>query len=281
MTPELIEKAKEIGADLVGVAPVADLMQSPSHAISEKIADFGQVGTKSVEGRRKGQVDWPAGARSAIIVAVEHPPEKPELDWWILGTKSTAGNTPGNRILMDIMDRLASWLETEKKITCFKLPYHIELGAIYMKDAAVLAGLGCIGKNNLVVTPQFGPRQRFRVMLVDADIPATEPLTNFDPCLHCLMPCRSACPAGAFNATIFTSRHYGQDCLPGRTGVYSRLLCGEVMDREAKNYQPVAAEGGKEPGKLAKFCRQCELACPVGFHAHTPGSVQLQRRTQR
>ena len=280
MTPELIEKAREAGADLAGVARVEDLKKSPSHAISEKIADFGTVGTKSVEGRKKGQVDWPAGARSAIVVAVEHPPEKPELDWWVLGTRSTAGNTPGNRILMGIVDRLATWLETEKSIRCFRLPYHIELGAIYMKDTAVLAGLGCIGKNNLVVTPQFGPRQRFRVMLVDAELPPTGPLANFDPCRGCAMPCRSACPAGAFSATMFTRQQYGQECLPGRTGVYNRLLCGGIMERSAREYEPVAGDGGKGPGKMARFCRQCELACPVGCDVRTPASGQRHIATE-
>lgn len=67
MTPEDIEKAKEMGADLVGVASVAESMNSPSHAISERIADFGTVGTRSVEGRKKGHLDcgWSISAGKA------------------------------------------------------------------------------------------------------------------------------------------------------------------------------------------------------------------------
>jgi epoxyqueuosine reductase len=37
-----------------------------------------------------------------------------------------------------------------------------------MKDAAALAGLGCIGKKRLLITPRYGSHQRLRVMLVDA-----------------------------------------------------------------------------------------------------------------
>ena len=97
-------------------------------------------------------------------------------------------------------------------IPSFKLPYHIEYGAIYMKDAAVMAGLGCIGKRNMLVTPQYGPRQRLRVMLIDTDLSATGP-SDFDPCRACSMPCRDACPQQAFDEKIFSktdfnSMHY-------------------------------------------------------------------------
>jgi epoxyqueuosine reductase len=58
---------------------------------------------------------------------------------------------------------------------------------IYLKDAAVLAGFGCIGMNNLMITPQFGPRQRIRVLLVNTVLPSTGSM-DFDPCNGCDMP---------------------------------------------------------------------------------------------
>ena len=100
----IITKAKELGADLAGIARVEDLKKSPSHRISERMPDFANVGAKEVAGRRPGQVDWPEGAQSAIVIAIEHPEDKPELDWWILGSKSVAGNTPGNKLLQRIDD---------------------------------------------------------------------------------------------------------------------------------------------------------------------------------
>jgi epoxyqueuosine reductase len=259
----IMAKAKEFGADLVGIARVEDLKQSPSHLISERMPAFANVGAKEVEGRRPGQVDWPGGAKSAIVIAIEHPEDKPELDWWILGGKSKAGHTPGNDLLIAAGKKLAVWIEHELGITSFRQAYHIELGAIYMKDTAVMAGLGCIGKNNLLVTPQYGPRQRLRVILVDADLPATGP-SDFDPCRDCKMPCRAACPVNAFDKTLYTEEEYGFPQLPGRTGVFSRPLCSQRQDKDCEEYEPVAIEGQDEPGKLARFCRACEFACPVG-----------------
>lgn len=262
---EIITRAKEFGADLVGIARVEDLQKSPSHTISEKMPHFDNMGAKTVEGRKCGQVDWPEGAKSAIIIALEHPPEKPELDWWIFGKQLTTGNTPGNKILMEIVKKLSSWLENEKAVKCFKLPYYVEMGAVYMKDAAALAGLGCVGMNNMLVTPQYGPRQRLRVVLVDSALPATGPLKGFDPCLDCTMPCREACPVKAFDEVLYTGKVYGQDRLPGRTGVYSRARCNNLMKKLCEDYEPVVTGDAQEAGKMAKFCRECELACPVGL----------------
>jgi epoxyqueuosine reductase len=261
LSRSIIDQAKAFGADLAGIASVEDLRQSPSHQISERMPEFEGVGTKPVEGRKRGVVQWPDGAKSAIVLAVEHSPEKPELDWWVTGI--SAGNTAGNKLLMSTFDKLADWLKLEMGNHSFKLPYHIEHGAIYMKDAAVLAGLGCIGKNNILVTPQFGPRQRLRVMLTDADLPSTGVMV-YDPCADCPLPCRDACPQKAFAETIYTREEYGLDKLPGRSGVYNRVRCNREMDINNAAHEMIAIEGQEKPAKRVKYCRKCELACPVG-----------------
>jgi epoxyqueuosine reductase len=82
------------------------------------------------------------------------------------------------------------------------LPYQIEYGGAFLKDAAVLAGLGMIGKNNLLVTPQYGTRVRLRGMFIEAELEPTGPST-FDPCQGCGMPCQRACPQDAFRGGSF------------------------------------------------------------------------------
>jgi len=260
---EIIAKAKELGADLAGIARVEDLKKSPSHIMSEKMPEFDNVATKVVKGRKPGIVEWPNGSRSAIVIALAHPAEKPELDWWVLGEKSTAGNTPGNKLLMETVSKLAEWLEKEKTITCFKLPYHIEHGGIYMKDAAVMAGLGCIGMNNILVTPEYGPRQRLRIMLINIDLPTSGPV-EFDPCAECDVVCREACPVDAFSKTVYTGQEYGLEELPGRTGVYSRPLCSRQMDEDTANQKLTMEDDSETREKVTKFCRECEFSCPVG-----------------
>jgi epoxyqueuosine reductase len=42
------------------------------------------------------------------------------------------------------------------------LQYKVEEAGMFLKDAATLAGLGIIGKNNLLITPEFEPLQQER-----------------------------------------------------------------------------------------------------------------------
>lgn len=256
----IIAKAIEFGACKAGIANVEELKKSPSHTITGKMAEFCGVGTKQVEDQKEGEVSWPDDAKSAVVIAVEHPKDAPDMDWWLKGLK---GGTKGNAKLMAVFAKLAKWIEDEKQITCIKLPYHIEYGAVFMKDTAVLGGLGCVGKSNILVTPEYGPRVRLRVMLLDIDLPSTG-ILDFDPCQDCEEYCRRACPQGAFNEKLYTAEAYEQDILPARTGVYSRHTCNLEMEKQAAAGVEVPIEGTDKTGKQVKYCRKCELACPVG-----------------
>jgi len=88
---------------------------------------------------------------------------------------------------------------------------------VFLKDAATLAGLGIIGKNNLLITPEFGPRVRFKALFLDVDLEPTSPI-DFTPCEGCDMPCRRVCPQEAF-----------------RNVSYSRALCDTQMGEDVAN----------------------------------------------
>jgi epoxyqueuosine reductase len=133
----LLQKAVEFGASLAGLASVQDLKESPTYGIYDKHPYYdGYTG-----------VEWPEQAKTVLVLALEHPSDKPELDWW---SEAIPGRTPGNRILMKVSKKLIKWLKEEYDINAEPLPYPIEKGGIFLKDAAVLAGLGIIGKNNLL-----------------------------------------------------------------------------------------------------------------------------------
>jgi len=257
---QIINKALEFGASAAGIANVAELKESPSHAISKKIPGFLNTGTNQVDGKKEGEIHWPDKAKSAIVIAVEHPKGSPDMDWWLKGSK---GGTKGNAKLIAVFSNLADWLENKKKIQCIKLAYHIEHGAVFMKDAAVLGGLGCIGKNNLLVTPRFGPRIRLRVMLLYEDLPSLG-ILDFDPCTDCKEYCRKACPQHAFDNKIYSHQELKLNALPGRTGVYSRAECNLQMEKNQRNGRVVDIAGSGKKGREVKFCRNCEMACPVG-----------------
>ncbi len=259
LSTQIINRALEYRGSLAGIARIEDLKKSPSHTVYGVMPKFDGVGTIKVEGKKQVQVQWPDEARSAIVIAVAHAIEKPELDWWISGFK---GGTMGNAKLISVFSRLADWLETEKQIHCFKLPYHIENGAVFMKDAAVLGGLGCIGKNNILVSPEFGPRIRLRVMLMNVDLPSTG-IADFDPCTDCQVYCKKICPQKAFEKKIYSQEQFKRPEMPGRTGSYNRICCNIQMEKERKNGKMVAIKKNTSRYEI-RHCRRCELTCPVG-----------------
>lgn len=257
---QIIEQALNIGASVAGIANVAALKNSPSHFVFEKLDSFDRVRPMDPGDAAPGQIAWPDNAGSAVVVGVEHPEDKPELDWWQDGL---LGGNPGNRILMDITSSLSDWFEKETRYKTYKLPYHIEKGGIFLKDAAVMAGLGCIGKSNLFVTPDYGPRVRLRAILLDVELPASGAV-EFNPCNGCDMPCRTVCPQAAFQKKIYRNEELGFDELPGRSGVYDRLLCNQQMEMDIRSCEKIEVKEINRPVKLIKYCRRCEFTCPVG-----------------
>ncbi len=91
---------------------------------------------------------------------------------------------------------------------------------IDIKRLAISASLGAFGKSGLVVTPQFGPRARFSVVLSDAPIEPDE-TREFNFCNGC-KKCIEICPRGAiskqFDASACEERNENKRC----------LLCAEV-----------------------------------------------------
>jgi epoxyqueuosine reductase len=115
---------------------------------------------------------------------------------------------------MDLMDfsrglnyRVASFVERELGARAMTVPVSYPLpmsketnGAVAdvsTRHAAVAAGLGTFGRNNLVLHPRLGSRVIFTCVLTDLELPADRPLTE-TVCDDCGL-CVEACPGGALD----------------------------------------------------------------------------------
>ena len=230
----IVEKAKELGASLAGIASIADLKASPSFATYDKRPFYEEY---------KG-IKWREDHKSVLVWALAHPASEPVLDWWSMKVK---GFTPGNGMMRLQSRKLRIWLGEELGIKALSLPYQIEYGGTFLKDSAHLAGLGVIGKNNLLVTPEFGTRVRLRGIFMEAEPGPTGPL-DFDPCNGCDRPCHRACPQDAF-----------------RSGAFERPYCKLENDKREADAEMLDGSimGIEKASMVTKPCRYCEFACPV------------------
>lgn len=264
----IVETAIENGATLAGIASVEALKVSPSHMIYTKMMDCtGMNPVKDIEGlpdddfttvdqalQGRELFSWPDTVKSILVIGLAHPVNNPELDWW------DGRGTLGNRILIDIIKRTSQHLDTHMKVRTRKLHYYVEKGGVFLKDAAVLAGLGCIGKNNMLITPSYGPRIRLRALFLDTEIHPTGPI-YFNPCTACKVKCRNVCPENAMDekASVFKSIEFS-DPLPGRDGTYNREICNKRMKKDIAE----STSDNSDTNSAIKFCRKCEYVCPVG-----------------
>lgn len=104
------------------------------------------------------------------------------------------------------------------------------------RHAAVLAGLGTFGVNNMVLTQRFGPRVRFGSVLTSAVVPP-DPVKSVHLCTRC-MQCVRNCPSKALSGEDYPS------------GLTDRFACA--------SYSAVLNERFISP------CGICIKVCPVG-----------------
>jgi epoxyqueuosine reductase len=110
------------------------------------------------------------------------------------------------------------------------------------KLAANMAGLGWIGKNCLLITPEAGPRVRWTTILTNAPlIPTGTALEN--SCGDC-RECVDTCPVSAFTGKSFSADEH-------RDVRYNARKC--------EKYFEIMEEAGKMP-----VCGLCIYNCPKG-----------------
>lgn len=113
------------------------------------------------------------------------------------------------------------------------------------KTVATRAGLGWIGKNALLITPQYGPRVRLASVLTQAPVPITLPVIA-GRCGRCAR-CVSACPAHALEGATWRAG------LP-REAMVDIWAC----QRKAEELL------WKRAGQHDTVCGICVAVCPMG-----------------
>ncbi|OGA50626.1 MAG: hypothetical protein A3G25_09015 [Betaproteobacteria bacterium RIFCSPLOWO2_12_FULL_63_13] len=191
---DLTEAARELalermGVDLFGVAPVHRLAEAP-------------------EGRRP--TDYLPNAKSVVVCAAKIPDTT--ID--VAGRYDEPGKTLGpymwygyvtlNWDLSSAANRVARFLEAKG----FKALPFPPTGVLYKygtvgdfshRHAAVAAGLGQFGFSGLLLTPEFGPRQRLVSIITDAPLTASPMYDAAALCQPnaCGYACIKVCPTKA------------------------------------------------------------------------------------
>jgi epoxyqueuosine reductase QueG len=239
------------------------------------VADAASYGEKAPPGHRPDE--YLTGARSIVLLGVrmldlpldELPATRKEytVNFHMANTKlnhalfEASGylQNQGHRVFPVPYLEMPGWNLDKRPAWMIKLLRHLiavpmvhdTLNAkvlwenLSFRHMAVEAGLGEIGVNSLLLTPEHGARVRFVALLTDAELPAGKPreavLCRPERCGHA---CVKACPVGALsedgsgtdNASCL--KYYIKLGLPGMSGV----RCGLCVAK-CPVYRPRFREG--------------------------------------
>ncbi len=191
-TEKFREIARDLGADLVGVAPVERFavfapeanplaIQPQTHSVI--VLGF-SIPRGALQGLEHATADYTLGSGIPTTLSIETTYQccrRLEDEGWEA--------TPLFRQSGD-MRRQGVRVSPDKP----------EPNVIVEFDfAAHAAGLGEIGRNKLFLTTEFGPRQMFTLILTDAELAPDAPFSG-TVCDDC-GACAEACPAGALDAS--------------------------------------------------------------------------------
>jgi len=219
LTADLERLARELGADLFGVASADAFEGAP-------------------QGHRPRNLL--RGARSVAVVglhlldgAFELAPSRP------YSITYQVANGELDRIAFRLAKRLQERGHRALQVPASP-PYDLErnMGDLSHRHAAQLAGIGVFGKNNLLLSPEFGPRIRLSSVVTDAPLEPGAPL-DIDLCGDCER-CLHACPVHALEGP----------------GTVDKGVCDANHVRVGERLQ---LDGWEQ------MCGVCIRVCPVGL----------------
>ena len=284
------------GADLVGFAPVERFATGPE----ETRPDY-----------------YMPEARSVVVIAIAYP----QAIGKVWGTYVEERALPGpymwfgfaylNYELSNVALKISKALESYGYSSLPLPPSHTlvqyrlyekfdqwgrYLGDFSHKHAALAAGLGAFGWNNLLLTPTYGSRQRLISIITEAPLAPGELMNSEEVCRpdKCNYACVETCPIGALSkkkSQAFTMEdriyRYGhldhfhcRWCLDGFTeGSGSRTHFEPPERFEQADFAKAAAKRAIPDKGLylmgfIDFCGKCMHQCPSPDFKYTPKPIE-------
>jgi epoxyqueuosine reductase len=134
-----------------------------------------------------------------------------------------------NMFLDQLTLRMVRWIE-ERRHAALAVPasqitdWQNQTAHLSHKKLGAMAGIGWMGRNNLLVHPRFGAR--FRMATVLTDMPLRPGRPRGDDCGAC-RACVAACPAGAIHTSAADFDH--RACFETLKGFQQKNIVGQYI----------------------------------------------------
>jgi epoxyqueuosine reductase len=259
---ELVEKARMLGFDCIGVTDPGAIGQAGAHF--REFLDWGAHGdmawlAANPERRADPRALWP-GVRSVIMLGVNYGPDEDPLAVLQERTRGAisvyARGDDYHDVIKKRLKTLARWLVAA---SACEVKVFVDTAAVMEKPLAQAAGLGWQGKHTNLVSRELGSWLFLGAIFSAADLPRDEP--EIDHCGSC-RACLDICPTAAFPSP------YKLDA----------RRCISYLTIENKGAIP--REFRKAIGNRIYGCDDCLAVCPWNKFAQAGREAKLAPRQE-
>lgn len=211
----LKQKARSLGADLCGIAPVARFAQAPA-------------------GFRPRDIF--TGAQSVIVIAKRFPDG-------VFASPSPVPYTFTSDVVLQEVLRISCALALQLQdagLTVVPIPSEPYVywdaetmegrGILSLRQAGRLAGLGVLGKNTLLTNDRYGNRITLGALLVDVAL-ESDPIADYAFCTDACHLCIERCPAHALDGVAVLQKNcraHAQTVNAKGYALYTCRTCREI-----------------------------------------------------
>lgn len=251
-------RARELGFDLVGIAPAV------APAGYAKFVDWltaGYAGEMQYLPDRREAYQHPrhvlAGVKSIVMLAMNYGSIAPHPGAAGQGRIARyAWGTDYHDLLRGKLNEFAAWLAERSPAAAVRGV--VDTAPLFERELAQLAGLGWIGKNTLLLNKQAGSWFFLAALLTSAELEPDEPHMT-DHCGTC-RACLDACPTDAFVAPY----------------VLDSRRCISYLTIELRTLPPV--EHRDAIGDWLFGCDICQEVCPWNHRAPATNEPEFAPR---
>jgi epoxyqueuosine reductase len=191
---ELKHRARAIGFDLVGVAPIASYPEAEFYPEWLKRGYAGEM--RYLERQKPGRMDPTSimpDARSVVVCAVNYNTGKPLTTYdrmraWV---SRYAWGEDYHEVLKQKLETLARWIEEQSPV---RTRTYVDTGPLLERVFAKYAGIGWFGKNTCIMNQKTGSWLFLGCIITNAEFAYDSPVP--DRCGTCTR-CIDACPTHA------------------------------------------------------------------------------------
>lgn len=246
---EIIQYAHQIGIDKIGFTTAEPFLLLKKQLIEHREKGFSSGFEEPDIDKRTHPELTMAEAKSIIAIAVAYPsklenaPEMKPEEYRGFVSRSAWGKDY-HHVLRERLKRLGDFIL--ERVPDAKLVPMVDTGVLVDRAVAERAGIGWVGKNCSLITPEFGSYVYLGEMITNLEFPPDQPMEN--RCGDCEI-CLTRCPTQAF---VQPGQLNAKRCLAYIT---------QVKEQIPEYYR-------EKLGNRIYGCDTCQQVCPYNRRVH-------------